>query len=88
MIQDLKDLKKLFTLCRTQGITEFKMNGIEIKFGDLPLTNQQIQDQTSSEDPANPWANFPAGELTPEQLAFYSSGGRPEEDPDNKDLVS
>ena len=33
----------------------------------------------------NPWADFPDGELTPEQLMFYSAGGKPEEDPYRKD---
>lgn len=87
MINELKDLRALFKLCRSLGITEFKMNGIEIKFGDLPMTQSQIQDSISQEDPTNPWANFPDGELTPDQLAFYSAGGRPEDDPLNKEAV-
>lgn len=77
MINDLKDLKALFKLCRAQGIIDFKMNGLEIKFGDLPQDkNFQFESDNSS-----PYANFPDGELTPEQLAFYSAGGLPEDDP-------
>lgn len=86
MIKDLKDLKALFKLCRLQGITDFKMNGIEIKFGDLPIS-QTAQDQLSNQDEASPFANFPQGELTPEQLAFYSAGGHPDEDPLNKEAI-
>jgi hypothetical protein len=39
MIQDLKDLKALFKLCRAQGVLELKMNGIELKLGNLPTEN-------------------------------------------------
>lgn len=83
MINDLKDLKALFKLCRAQGITAFKMNGIEVNFGDLPTEQGTVQED--SQDPASPWANFPQGDLTPEQLMFYSSGGKPENDPSNKE---
>jgi hypothetical protein len=88
MIDDLKDLKALFKLCRAQGITEFKMNGIEVKFGDIQSSSStSISDQDIQLDPASPYANFPQGELTPEQLAFYSAGGLPENDPQNQEAV-
>ena len=86
MINDLKDLKALFKLCRAQGITQFKMNGVEVSFGDMPVpqgTTQEIE----SQDLTNPYANFPSGDLTPEQLIFYSAGGRPEDDPSNKEAI-
>lgn len=86
MINDLKELQKLFKICRAQGITDFKMNGIEIKFGDMPLTQTQIQEQSNYQDETNPYANFPDRELTPEELAFFSSGGRPEDFKD-KDII-
>lgn len=86
MISDLKDLQKLLKLCRAQGITDFKMNGLEIKFGDLPIVQGQAQ-QVAYQDPATQWSNFPPGELTPEQLAFYSAGGSPEDDPLNKEAI-
>lgn len=85
MINDLKDLKALFKLCRAQGITQFKMNGVEVSFGDLP-SNQQTDQQETIQDPASPWANFPDRILTPDELTFYSSGGRPE-DTDNKEAI-
>lgn len=87
MINDLKDLKALFKLCRAQGITAFKMNGIEINFGDLPQEQSSNYSQEVDQNPASPYANFPQGELSPEQLMFYSSGGVPEEDPANKEAV-
>ena len=86
MINDLKDLKALFKLCRAQGITDFKMNGIDIKFGDLPQGMAQST-EIPLDDPLNRYAGFPQGELTPEQLDFYSAGGRPEDDPQNKEAI-
>ncbi len=45
MINDLKDLQKLFKLCRAQGIKELKLGGgLEISFGDMPTAqNQSVQ---------------------------------------------
>lgn len=79
MIESIKDLEKLLKLCRKQGVTEITLDKVSFKLGDLPQTsnNALIQD----EDPENPYAGFPTGELTPEQLAFYSSGGLPKDDP-------
>ncbi len=79
---DLKHLKALLQLCRKQGVTEIKLSGIEFKLGDLPSEGKPnaISDQNEIESD-NPYANFPDGILSPEQLAFYSAGGVPEEDP-------
>lgn len=85
MINDLKDLQKLLKLCRAQGVTEIDLGTLRLKFGDLP------QGQTTASGGSeivsdNPWANFPSGELSPEQLAYYSAGGLPENDPFNKEV--
>jgi hypothetical protein len=86
MINDLKDLRALLKLCRAQGITDFKMNGLEIKFGELPQTNENTDvDIHPASLPG--YANFPQGELTPEQLMFYSAGGNPADDPANKEAI-
>jgi hypothetical protein len=87
MINDLKDLKALFKLCRAQGITTFKMNGIEVNFGELPTQQQASYNQETAEEAASPYANFPDRILTPEELIFYSSGGRPEDAPENKEAI-
>lgn len=88
MINDLKELQKLFKLCRAQGITEIKLNGVEFKMGDLPREPGEASSISDSElSPQNPYANFPQGELTPEQLIFYSSGGKPDDDPELKDTI-
>lgn len=83
MITDLKDLKALFKLCRAQGVTDFKMNGIEVKLGELPVPHGTTVDSID-ETEASTYAGFPQGVLTPEQLMFYSSGGNPSDDPENK----
>ena len=79
MIDSLKDLEKLLKLCRKQGVTEIKVAGCEFKLGEMPTEQKLVNiDQDVVTDP---YANFPQGDLTPEQLMFYSSGGTPEEDP-------
>lgn len=87
MINDLKDLKALFKLCRAQGITDFKMNGIEIKLGEMPVLRGTQQESQGEESESNPYAGFPQGTLTEEQLIFYSSGGKPQDDPQNKEAI-
>lgn len=87
MITDLKDLQKLLKLCRTQGITEIKLQGVEIKFGDMPAEPASALMADNEEPTTKNYAGFPQGELTPEQLIFYSSGGLPEDDPNNKEAM-
>lgn len=81
MIADLKDLKALLKLCRSQGITEIKVAGVEIKFGDLPESEARsnYSGPSAVEDEADPLEGFPDRILTQEELIFYSSGGRPGE---------
>lgn len=83
MINDFKDLDKLFRVCRKHGIMEMDFQGIKFKLNEVNNDLKLVQDNLSESD--NPYANFPDGELTPEQLMFYSSGGKPEEDPYRKD---
>lgn len=49
MINDLKDLRALFKLCRAQGITDFKVGEIEIKFGSLPEKSSSLQGEDDAE---------------------------------------
>lgn len=79
MIENLKELEKLLKLCRKQGVTEIKLGTIELKLGELPYDNTNVKNL--AEEVGNKYQNFPDGELTPEQLMFYSSGGVPEDDP-------
>lgn len=82
MINTLGDLDKLLKLCRKRGVTELKLGIVELKLGELSQgisSTGNISD--NAVDPNDPYANFPEGILTNEQLAFYSAGGDPSEDP-------
>jgi len=82
VINDLKDLQKLLKLCRSQGVTEIDLGTVKLKLGDMPQTEQSVRYNVQDDVPSdNPYANFPQGILTPEQLMFYSSGGDPANDP-------
>lgn len=83
MISNLKDLEKLIKLCRKQGLTEISLDGFcSFKLGDLPLEERGTQPLIEGVD--DPYKNFPQGELSPEQLMFYSSGGSPDQDPERE----
>lgn len=82
MIKDLKELQGLMKLCRTQGVYEIKYGSVELKLGELPAESNGKQ---TIEDKEDTYKNFPKGELTPQQLMFYSAGGVPEDDPALKD---
>lgn len=83
MIKTQADLKKLFQLCRKQGITELELGNIKFKLGELPIENKSQVDEQEESESDDPYANFPAGVLTPEQLMYYSSGGLPENEEAN-----
>ncbi len=74
MMTDLSELKKLLKLCRAQGVTEIEFDSVKIKLGEMPAS-------PSTEIDDDKYAAFPEGELTPEQLMYYSAGGLPEDDP-------
>lgn len=82
MISSLKDLEKLLKLCRKQGVTEIELDKVKLKLGDLPKTAEEIEAEAD-----DPYKDFPVGELTPEQLMFYSSGGTPDSDPALKETA-
>lgn len=83
MIENQKDLEKLLKMCRKQGVTKLTLEQVSFELGPLPeYTADKPQITEPNEDPGNPYANFPTGELTPTQLAFYSAGGAPEDDPE------
>lgn len=82
MVSNLKDLEKLLKLCRKQGVTEINLGEVSFKLGDLPQEPGQVQYEEAQLDP---YVNFPQGMLTPEQEAFYATGGLPENDPFRKE---
>jgi hypothetical protein len=77
MIENLKDLERFFKLCRKQGVTKADLSALSFEFGEVPVERASYVDTES----ADLYANFPTGELTPEQLMYYSAGGLPENDP-------
>lgn len=83
MISDLKELEKLLKICRKQGVTDIEVAGVKIKLGDIPEKPRHINDPAIDTETDDPYANFPGGILSNSQLAFYSSGGVPDEDPEN-----
>lgn len=64
MINDLKELEKLFKICRKQGVTEISLQGMSIKFGDLPFKASAQADETDE---------IPTEELSPDQLIYYAT---------------
>lgn len=79
MIESIKDLERLFKLCRKQGILELTLPEVSCKFGDLPVQRSAATD--SIEEDENTFEGFPDGPLTPEELTFFANGGKPEENP-------
>jgi hypothetical protein len=72
-ISDLKDLKKLITLCRSTGVESITVDGISLKLGEVQATTRKVKKvvakgATTLEDIDTP------DELTEEQLMYYSSG--------------
>ncbi len=74
---DIKELRSLLKLLRTNGITHYKSNDLELQFSPeaLLLPKEEQLEETSST-----WDRFPDTILTPEQLMYYSSGGVPGEE--------
>lgn len=81
MIDTLKQLEKMIKLCRKQGVTKITFDNVALELGDLPVDTIQgvgSQEQTSG----NPYAGFPTGTLTPEELTYYSVNGyQPDSEP-------
>ncbi len=78
MIESLKDLEKLLKLCRKQGVTKIDLGTVKLELGELPIERSVSAEREESE---SPYQGFPTGDLTPEQLMFYSAGGLPQDDP-------
>lgn len=65
MISNIKDLEAFLKLCRKQGVTEIKFEGVSVIFGELPSKPRRGEDEDKE---------IQTDEPTPEQLAFYSVG--------------
>lgn len=82
-LPDLKKLGQIIDLCRKKGVASIAIGEMKLEIrAELPESNYKRKQLVKEEsDPINPYANFPEGELTPDQLMYYSSGGLPENDP-------
>jgi hypothetical protein len=82
---DTKQLKALLKVLRDNGVSNYKTADIELSLVPEALLPQgEARPQQQVEIPSeNPYANFPSGELSPDQLMYYSAGGSPDEDPEN-----
>lgn len=69
---------------RDNGVQHLKSADLELTLAHEALLPTKTPISTHNEVPSeNPYAAFPDGELSPEQLMFYSSGGDPKDDPEN-----
>lgn len=73
---EIKDLKVLLRTLRQNGVLSYKTPEIE-----LTLSSEFMIQKPGA--PIEQEVDFPSGELTPEQLLFYSAGGSPADDPEN-----
>lgn len=74
-ISTIKDLDKIMSLCRKQGVSVFKIDNVEFRLEgvDGPKTNKKRQPtQTQSQDIPIETPD----ELTEEQRLFYSATGQ------------
>jgi hypothetical protein len=84
MIENLKELSKLISLCRKSGVISLKYQGVELQLG--PLPHKPSRSEPITMDPGKiPKPVFPVSEnlipdnpqtdeLTHDQLLFYSAG--------------
>ena len=80
MVDNLKDLERLLKLCRKQGVSEITLQGVAFKLTDLPAEKSHFS-ADADDEPADTYAGFPEGDLTPEELTFFASGGLPKDNP-------
>jgi hypothetical protein len=88
-LPNLTDLSKVIDLCRKKGVSSITIGELKLEIREeAPQSGYKRRKESHEEieaDATNPYDNFPSGELSPEQLIYYSSGGTPEADPFKKD---
>lgn len=67
MIKSLDELTAFLKICRKQGVTDIKFEGLSVTFGELSKKERKAGDEDEAE--------IPTDELSQEQLMFFSSGG-------------
>jgi hypothetical protein len=78
---DIKNLRSVLKTMRTYGCAKLSTPELTLELGDLPITSQSA---VQGDIEHSQYENFPQGALSPEQLMYYSAGGDPEHDPENK----
>ena len=79
---DIKNLRSVLKTMRTYGCAKLSTPELTLELGDLPAITKTEQGDIEHRD--SQYENFPQGALSPEQLMYYSAGGDPEHDPENK----
>ncbi len=64
MIKTLDEFTKFLKICRKQGVTDVKFEGISVVFGELSRKGREEADDVE----------IPTDEMTLEQQMFYSAG--------------
>ena len=67
---DLKELKAILKLCRAQGVTDITLEGVSIKFGEMPYAIKGGERVAIAEEEE---AAFPSDE----ELALWSAAPDP-----------
>jgi hypothetical protein len=78
-VKDIKELKSLLKLLRQNGVLTYNDGTLNISLSPdshlLPAPSTPVYEQEA--DASDPWAKFPTGTLSADELMFYSSGGLP-----------
>jgi len=69
MIENLKDLKEFFALCREFAVTEIEFGGCKVKLGPAPIVEPVTMPETKSEVD-----RFIDGSITQDELVYWSAG--------------
>ena len=71
-IENIKDLQKVIQLCRKAGVDTIKIDGVELKLGELPTQSLKAKRHAAYPDAAIEAQDT----LTEEELLFYSATGQ------------
>lgn len=72
MIENLKDLKQLLKLCRSNGVTEIVWGSLSLKIQEAaPSTNPDIEEM---EDQESAFMEAVEAPLTPEEMVSFAAG--------------
>lgn len=79
-LESLNDIKKLIDLCRKAGVESIKVEGLELKLGELPETRRYTRRQSQSELPVGTVTDgvqvVDEDSMNPEDLLFWSATGQ------------